>query len=189
MKRTNWTLSAMIVFSLCGAVAYPQTPTTSAQTPGAQTAQSQGDVCHVYVVDVEKARKAFEEYRNTGNPEADEKALAASQTLFPEFTTEIGEEVLTTKTYPFPDSNLVITASVYYTDESMASSQMVDSMLLGIAVSNSAHEDAISLEDNAVAEVTLNDRDTIRAKKFLKVNGRLYLTGIECHGEKTNDIK
>lgn len=145
-------------------------------------AQNRGDACHVYVLDVAKGRKAFEEYRDTGNPEADGKALLAAQTMFPEFRTVIGEEELTTKTYPFPGSNLVITVSVYYTDESMASSKTANSMLLGVVVSDKAQRDAISVENNAVAEVTHDgNTDTVRAKKHVKVRGRAYLVGIECH--------
>ena len=160
-----------------------------AQTSGVPQPQNQGDVCHVYVVDVAKAKKAFDEYRDTSKSEADDKAIAASQNMFPEFRTEIGEEVLTTKTYPFPSSNLIITASVYYTDESMASSQGVDSMLLGIAVSPTAQKDAISAENNAVSEITLNGRDTVRAKKYVKISGRLYLVGIECKSKGINDLR
>jgi hypothetical protein len=151
--------------------------------------QTQGDICHVYVVDVAKAEKAFDEYRDTGNPQADNKALAAAQTTFPEFATVIGEEELTTKTYPFPHSNLIITASIYYTDESMASSKGVDSMLVGVVVSPKAQKDAVSAEDNAVSESTLNGRDTVRVKKHLKVNGRLYLVGVECKGKGVNDLQ
>ena len=145
-------------------------------------AQTRGDVCHVYVVDVEKARKALEAYRDTGNPGADTKAMRAAETRFPEFRTTIGEEQLTTKTYPLPGSKLIITASVYYTDESMASAEGVDSMMLAVAVSDKALGNAASAEDNAVAEVTYNQHaDTVRAKKYVKVGGRLHLVGIECH--------
>jgi hypothetical protein len=166
MKRIAWATFLMLVLS------------------SVAIAQTEGDACHVYVLDVAKARKAFEEYRDTGEPKSDAKALLAAQTMFPEFRTKIGEEELTTKTYPFPGSRLIITASVYYTDESMASSEGFSSMLLGIAVSNKAQNDAISAEDNAVAEVTLNEQtDTVRAKKYVKVNGKLYLVGIECHSE------
>lgn len=142
--------------------------------------QMQGDICHVYVVDIAKAKKAFDEYRDTGNPQADNKAIAAAETTFPEFRTVIGEEELTTKTYPFPDSRLIITASIYYTDESMASANGADSMLVGVVVSPKAQKDAISATNNAVSESTLNGRDTVRVKKYLKVNGRLYLVGVEC---------
>jgi len=133
------------------------------------------------VVDAELARKAFEEYRATGNFETDAKALAVGQTVFPEFKATIGEEELTTKTYSFPRRRLIITATVYYTDESMASAEGVDSMLVGIVIGPKAQRDAISAENNAVSEVTYTDQlDTVRAKKYVKVNGRLYLVGIEC---------
>lgn len=153
-------------------------------TAGAQT---RSDVCHVYVVDVAKARKAAESFRETGNEKADAKALSVGETLFPEFHPMIGEEELTTKIYNFPAGNLIITASVYYTDESMASAQGSDSMLVGIVASPQAQRDALSAENNAVSEVTYNDSsDTVRAKKYMKVNGRLYLVGIECRcKEKT----
>lgn len=142
-------------------------------------AQTRKDVCHVYVVDVEMARKAAEQFQATGNPPRDEKA--AGQTTFPEFYPTIGEEELTTKTFSLPGSRLIITASVYYTDESMASSGGSDSMIVAIAVAPTAQRDAISAENNAASEVTDNAHlDTVRAKQFVKVNGRLYLVGIEC---------
>jgi hypothetical protein len=107
--------------------------------------------------------------------------LSVGQTVFPEFKPAVGEEELTTKTYRFPGNNLMITASVYYTDESMASTGGNDSMLVGIAVSSKGLRDALSAANNAVSEVTNNDNlDTVRAKKYLRVNGRLHLLGIEC---------
>ena len=146
------------------------------------SAQARTDACHVYVVDVALGKKAIEEFHKRGNSETDAIALTAGQTVFPEFHPLIGEEELTTKTYPFPRSNLVITASVYYTDESMASAEGADSMLVGIVISPKSQRDAISAENNAVSEVTNNDRlDTVRAKKYVMVNRRLYLVGIECH--------
>jgi hypothetical protein len=141
------------------------------------SAQSRGDLCHVYVLDVETARKAFESFSETGRIAS---RVATGQTVFPEFRSVIGEEELTTKTYPFPGQKLVITASVFYTDESMASSEGVDSMLIAVAVSEKAQKDAMSSENNAVAEVTMNQRDTVRIKKYIKINGRLYLVGMEC---------
>lgn len=144
-------------------------------------AQSRSDVCHVYVVDVATAKTAAANFNETGNEEADAKALSVGQTLFPEFRPVVGEEELTTKSYRFPGSNLFITASVYYTDESMASAEGSDSMLVGIVVSPRALKEALSAENNAVSEVTNNDKlDTVRAKRYLRVNRRLYLLGIEC---------
>lgn len=149
--------------------------------------QTRRDVCHVYVVDVAQAQKAAAAFRESGNPQADAKALSAGQTVFPEFFPKIGEEELTTKTFRFPKSNLIITASVFYTDESMASAKGNDSMLLGIVVSPKAAQDATSAPNNAVTEVTYNDSfDTVRTKKFLTVNGRQFLVGLECRSSRPN---
>lgn len=163
MKRT---LIALLLIMLAGTIAL---------------SQSRSDVCHVYVVDVAKAKKTMENFRESGNLATDAKTLSASQTVFPEFRPTIGEEELTTKTYRFPRSRQVITASVYYTDESMGSAEGNDSMLLGVVVSPRAQKDAITTENNTVSEVTYNDKvDTVRAKKYLRVDGRLFLVGIEC---------
>ena len=148
------------------------------------------DVCHVYVVDIEKARKAFESFRPSGNREADAKALNVGQTLFPVFLTKFQEEELTTRHYPFPSSKLFITASIYYTDESMASFstspkyELVDqSMYLGIALSAKKLESALADEtpNASMVEVTYDDfTNKVRAKQYVKVNGRMYLYGLEC---------
>ena len=144
-------------------------------------AQTRSDVCHVYVVDVAKATQAAKSFRESGDAEVDARALAAGQTVFPEFRPVIGEEELTTKTYRFPGSNLIITASIYYTDESLASVHGTDSMLIGIVISPRAQKDAMSAENNAVAEVTYGDHvDTVRTKKYLMVKGSRYLVGLEC---------
>ena len=156
-------------------------------------AQSTEDVCHVYVVDGAKARRALENFRETGDEEADARAFARAssvgQTLFPEFRTSFAEERLTTNHYPFPGSKLVITASVYYTDESMASSgrgniEVNDqSMMVGISVSNKAQKSAVfsSTLNAAVTEVTYDEyTNKVRAKQYVKVRGRSYLVGIEC---------
>lgn len=147
------------------------------------------DACHVYVVDVAKSKHAFDTVLRTDNEAIDEKALSAGQTIFPEFRPTIGEEELTTKHYRFPGSKLMITASVFYTDESMAShghGEFVshnDSMLIGVTVSSRSKQNAIdaSAGDNAVAEVTYDQyTNKVRAKKYVTVRGRVYLVGIEC---------
>lgn len=150
---------------------------------GAASAQSQSDVCHVYVLDVARAKRAVASFRETGNAEADAKILSTGQTVFPDFYPVRGEEEVTTKTYRFPGTRLMIIASVYYTDESMASAEGSDSMTVSIAVAPKVLKDALTAENNSAAEVTSNDKlDTIRAKKYLRVNRRLYLLGIECRG-------
>ena len=136
-------------------------------------AQEQSDVCHVYLVDVAKAQAAFDS--------GDEKRMAAAQVVFPEFKPTTGEEELTTKTYRFPNSKVIITASVFYTDESIVSATGADSILVAIVVSAKPQQNAITASGNAVAEVGYtNNPNTVRAKKYTKVNGRFYIVGIEC---------
>ena len=150
-------------------------------------AQTGADACHVYVLDLAKSSRALKTAEKAESEAAVAKALAAAQTIFPEFRPTIGEEELTTKHYSFPGSKLVITASVYYTDESMAShgeaaSSRNDSMLIGITVANRAKASAIGPQaGNAITEVTYDQyTNKIRAKQHVKVLGRMYLVGIEC---------
>ena len=151
-------------------------------------AQTRADTCHVYVVDVAETKRAFERISSSDDEKALAKTMSAGQTIFPEFRPTIGEEELTTKHYSFPGSKLVITASVFYTDESMvshgetASESHSDSMLMGITVSNRAKASAIEPQDgNAVTEVTYDQyTNKIRARRYVKVRGRTYLVGLEC---------
>jgi hypothetical protein len=58
-------------------------------------------------------------------------------------------------------------------------------MQVAIAIAPKAQTNAISADNNAVSEVTDNvHRDAVRAKQFVKVNGRLYLVGIECRQQE-----
>ena len=159
----------------------------SAQTDNTARSQGVGDLCHVYVVDVLKAQKAQEEYRDTGDPKKDFRAHVAAQVLFPEFRTVHGEEELTTKSYRFPRSRLHITAGVFYTDESMLSAAGSDSMLLAVAVSRRPLKDVFGAENNAVAELTSATADAARVKQYVRVGGRLYLVGLQCNRRKLPD--
>ena len=121
-------------------------------------AQSSSDNCELYVVDVDLKKELMLE----------------------KFTTVIGEEELTNKSYPLLKTGLVVTASVYYTDESMASAHGNDSMLVGVAVSNKALPNAFSTPNNTLAEVPLATLDVIRSKMYYKVNSKTYLIGVQC---------
>ena len=129
-------------------------------------AQRGSDNCEVYVVDADLKQDVMLE----------------------KFDTFIGEEELTNKNYPLLKTGFVITASVYYTDESMASEHGYDSMMLGVTVSEKALPDAFSTPNNAFAEVTLATLDMIRAKMYYTVKGKTYLIGIQCSKGKHEDI-
>lgn len=143
----------------------------------AETTHAQVDVCHVFVVDSALAERWY-----NASIEEQPRLEKAAQTIFPEFKPKIGEEELTTKTYRFPRSKMIITASVFYTDESLRSEKSADSIIVGIVVSPKKLRDAIGADHNAVAETTYTSEPmTIKAKKFVRVNHRFYAVGIECH--------
>jgi hypothetical protein len=162
------------------------------------SAQSKSDRCHVYVVDV-KATQQFREKTDVDalmrKPKNEQEAIINAAGLgktFDEFATKVGEEELTTRTFPFPNGKQVISASVFYTDESMVSTGNSDSMLLAISVGAKAYDDAISAPDAAVTEVSYDQNtDAVRAKRNIVVNGREYLVGLECRCKKdrTNEKK
>lgn len=155
------------------------------------SAQSKSDRCHVYVVDV-GATQQFREKTDLNalmqKPKSEQEAIINAAGLgktFGEFATKVGEEELTTRTFPFPNGKQVITASVFYTDESMVSAGKSDSMLLAISVGAKAFDDAISAPDAAITEVTYDQStDAVRAKRNIVVNGREYLIGLECRCKK-----
>lgn len=166
MKRLLLTLlAALAAFSAAGA---------------ANAQEARGDLCRVYVVDVAKTLKAEREHRERYDIERKERALAAALITLSEFSTVIGEEELTTKTYRFPKSRLYITASVFYTDESMASEVGSDSVMLSVAISRGRLREAFTAENNAVAELTARF-DTARVTKRVRVGGRLYVLELLCN--------
>jgi hypothetical protein len=147
---------------------------------GASFAQANTDACHVYWVDVKAAQQAFENLGRNASPQAQARALSSVMKVLGEFTAKVAEEELTTRTFPFPDSKQVITASVYYTDESMPAT----SMMLAIAISDKAQESALSSPNNAVAEVNYDENTkAVRVRKYVEMNGRFFLVGLQCNSK------
>ncbi len=127
--------------------------------------------------------------------EAANKALLAGKTvngltILGRFAPVIAEERLTTKNYPLAGTKLFVTASVYYTDESMFSSKTKtsDSVYVGIAVSGKPHDNAMEVLGSANVEVTYTEfTDTVRQKTRLMSKGRSYLVGVECRFNREFD--
>ena len=155
--------------------------------------QSETDTCHVYVIDV-KATQQFREETDFGaftkKSKREQEAImnaAGVGKMYEEFATKVGEEELTTRTYPFPKGKQVITASIYYTDESMASAAHQESMVLGVSVSAKASDNALSAPDAAVAEISYDENtDAVRVKKNIIIDGRLYVVGLECRCKRVD---
>ena len=158
-------------------------------TPAFAVGQTLSDYCHVYLIDMKVAEKALMKYP-TGNEQQDTKLLASGTMIVGRFSPKIAEEELTTKTYQLPGTDQIITASVFYTDEMMFStrSDTVNSMLVGIAVSKKAQDNAFVARNNAVAEITYTEHtDTIRVKTQAQTQGRQYLIGLECRCHREFD--
>jgi hypothetical protein len=96
------------------------------------------------------------------------------------FTTVIAEEELTTRAFRLPRTNLFIVASVFYTDESMASEKGADSVSLELALSRSLRRNVLRSLSWAEAEMPLNGFDVGRVTMLVKVNGRSQLVLMEC---------
>ncbi len=99
---------------------------------------------------------------------------------FVTFNPEVYEEELTNKTFRIPRTRLIVTASVFYTDESMASRHGADSVRLGLAISAKAWPSAFASPNNAVAELTSATFDTAQVYTTRFVTGRRLLILMEC---------
>jgi hypothetical protein len=157
-------------------------------------AQSSGDTCHVYVLDLKatarfREKTDFAEFVKKSKQEQEAIMSAAGVgKQFDAFTTKIAEEELTTKSYPFPGGKQVITASVFYTDESMASTGHPESVLMGIVVGAKAIESALDSNDAAIAEVSYDDNtDVVRVKRNIVINSCDYIVGLECRFKQAGD--
>ena len=54
--------------------------------------------------------------------------------------------------------------------------------MLGIVVSPKKQRDALSADNNAIAEATYTSEPlTVNTRKFVRVNNRVYAVGPECH--------
>jgi hypothetical protein len=138
-------------------------------------AQRGPDACEVFLVDRQAASKVFEAVTAAKTREEAEERVKSAVKVLGRFTREVGEEVLTNRTFSIPNSRLIATASVMYTDE------FQERMLLGIAVSKEAKKSALDDPDSAVAEVSYSDRPySLRVKKFIKLNGRPFTVGVFC---------
>ena len=96
------------------------------------------------------------------------------------FHTVIGEEELTTRAFKLPSTGFFIVASVFYTDESMASEKGVDSVSLELALSKGKQRDVLRSLSWAEAEMPLSTFDIGRVSMLIKVNGRAQLVVMEC---------
>lgn len=120
----------------------------------------------------------------SGNSDRCEVAIANLKTrksvMLGEFKTVIAEEELTTKAFRLPQSNLFIVASVFYTDESLASERGADSISLELILSSSRKRNVLHSRGRAEAEIPLNGFDVGRVTMMIKVRGHPEFVVMEC---------
>jgi hypothetical protein len=102
-----------------------------------------------------------------------------------QFSPLTGEEELTNRVFRIPGTRMMVTASVFYTDESMASNAGQDSIKLGLAVSKRSWPQAFASPNNAVTEVTLHSFDTARVETNIRSGSSRLLVGMECKDKTT----
>ena len=96
------------------------------------------------------------------------------------FDTTIAEEELTTKIYPLPKTNLFVVASVWYTDESMASKRGADSISMQLVVSTKPKRDLRNSLVFSNAEMPLNAFDVGRVTAMARTGRRTFMLMMEC---------
>ena len=96
------------------------------------------------------------------------------------FTTVIAEEELTMRAFRLPGTKLYVVASVFYTDESMASERGADSVSLELTLSRGRKRDVRRSLNWAEAEMPLNGFDVGRVSIIVRVNGHPKMVLMEC---------
>ena len=104
------------------------------------------------------------------------------------FSTVIAEEELTTQAFKLPGTAFFIVASVFYTDESMASRKGKDSISLELALSRSKQRDVWASLSWAEAEMPLSSFDVGRVSMLVKIKRRAQLVVMECKKDPTLNV-
>ena len=96
------------------------------------------------------------------------------------FDTVVGEEKLTSRTYRLPNTKLYVIASVWFTDESLASTKGADSISLRLMISTQPTSDMLRSLIYADAEMPLNGFDVGRVTTLVKTGNRTRVVIMEC---------
>ena len=95
------------------------------------------------------------------------------------FETVIGEEERTVKAFALPGTKLFVVASVFYTDESMASQRGSGSVSLELTLSRHRQRNALKSLNFADAEMP-DSVDVGRVTMLIKLNHKQQLVVMEC---------
>lgn len=98
----------------------------------------------------------------------------------------VGEEDRVTRYFRLPRTTWFIVASVYATDESMASRNGADSLELELSLSRKRRRNIFVSPAYASAEAPINSFDVARVSMITNVGGHRLLVVLECVGTRTN---
>jgi hypothetical protein len=99
-----------------------------------------------------------------------------------------GEEELTNKVLKVPGTELQVHASVFFTDESLASNVGRDSIQLALAVAKNSQTTA-NIVNNAVGEATLSTLDTLRIVAPFTSGTKTFVAALECRAPAKSEDK
>jgi hypothetical protein len=91
-----------------------------------------------------------------------------------------GEEDRITRAFRLPNTKLFVIASIFYTDESMATEKTADSVSLELMISRDAKRDILQSLNFADAETPNNPFDIARVQMIVRVNSRQRIIMMEC---------
>lgn len=100
------------------------------------------------------------------------------------FETVVSEDTLTTRVYRLPKTKLFVIASVWYTDESMASKTGAESVSLELMISKSRRRNFVKALHYADGEVPYAKFEVARVSTIVSSAGKRILVGMECRTQK-----
>lgn len=131
--------------------------------------------CTVVVADISKVKSL-----DSDNEDFEDDSPEIKSQEIGKFDTVIGEEELIVKSFKLPDTKLFVTASVFYTDESMAGKDSQDSMSLEIMISSKPERNALSAINFAESEVLSKNFEVARASTIYKTGKKKFMIIMEC---------
>ena len=123
----------------------------------------------------------------TGKKKLDELRDAPEKQLGT-FETVIAEEELTTRVYRLPKTKLFVIASVWYTDESIASKNGAESVSLELLISKSRRRNPLNARHFADSEVPYKGFEVARVTTMAKSAGKTFFVVMECRNQKRRPL-
>jgi hypothetical protein len=136
--------------------------------------------CKVQASDLAAERRIMERVLSEPNikPEEVMSQLMLSRYELGKFDASVGEEILTAKSYPLPNSDLKVSVAIFYTDERIPSA---DSVSLALLIGPKAEENPLEAIGASVMETNLeNDTFILQVRQDIKLKGVTWRVSMQC---------